>query len=164
MAAAYIGLGSNLGDSRGILRAALRDLGSRPGVKVTGISSFYRTAPVGYKAQPDFINAAAELETGLDPRDLLRVLQDLEHAYGRERLFKNGPRTLDLDLLLYGRELIAAGDLSVPHPRLTERAFVLVPLNELAPGHPVPPGALTVRDFLLRLGPEALRGVRRVRS
>jgi 2-amino-4-hydroxy-6-hydroxymethyldihydropteridine diphosphokinase len=128
---AYVGLGANLGDPAATLRWALERLAQRPQVRLAGVSSFYRSAPIDATG-PDFVNAVARLETTLPPEALLDELQALEAAQGRERPYRNAPRTLDLDLLLYGDLRLATDRLSLPHPRLHERAFVLVPLAELA--------------------------------
>jgi len=135
---AYIGLGSNLGDRTGNLKEALRRLHRPPAVTVAGVAPFYRTAPVGYTKQGDFINTAAVLETALPPRELLALLLSIEEELGRLRTVRWGPRTVDLDLLLFGDEQINEPGLIVPHPRLHERAFVLVPLADLAPGLSLP--------------------------
>lgn len=133
----FIGLGANLGDARGTLAAAITALGAVEGVEVVAASSMWRSAPLEASG-PDFVNAVVEIRTTLEPGPLLDVLLDLESAFGRERPFRNAPRTLDLDLLLYGERLVDEPGLVVPHPRLHERAFVLRPLAELAPGlrHP----------------------------
>jgi len=128
---AYIGLGANLADPRGQLAAAFDELGRLPRTRLVARSSLYRSAPLGYAAQPDFVNAVARIETELAPEALLAALHGIESRHGRERSFPNAPRTLDLDLLLYGDETIARADLVVPHPRMHERAFVLAPLVEL---------------------------------
>jgi 2-amino-4-hydroxy-6-hydroxymethyldihydropteridine diphosphokinase len=131
-AVAYVGLGANLGDARATLENAFAALAALPDTRLTARSAFYVTAPVD-AAGPDFTNAVAALDTGLPPHDLLAQLQRIENAAGRERPYRNAPRTLDLDLLLYGDERIAGPTLTVPHPRMRERAFVLVPLAEIAP-------------------------------
>ncbi len=130
MMTTYIGLGSNLGDRWATLRTAVRQL--RTLGQVTVVSSLYETEPVGYRDQPWFLNAVVILETALEPQELLHRLLEIERAAGRRRLFLNAPRTLDLDLLLYDAVVMASEELVVPHPRLHERAFVLVPLVELA--------------------------------
>ncbi|MGB3067012.1 MAG: 2-amino-4-hydroxy-6-hydroxymethyldihydropteridine diphosphokinase [Ottowia sp.] len=137
---AYVALGANLGDAQGAVVAAMRQLDNLPHTRVSGRSSLYRTAPVD-SGGPDYINAVAGISTRLSAPDLLRSLQQLELAAGRERPYRNAPRTLDLDLLLYGDGRIDSPLLTLPHPRMTERAFVLVPLAEIAPGR-VPPEAL----------------------
>lgn len=133
----FVGLGANLGDARGSLLLACEQLAALPGTRLLARSSLYRTAPVDAQG-PDFCNAVAELDTALEPQALLQALQAIEHSHGRQRPYSNAPRTLDLDLLLYGQRLIDQPELTLPHPRLHERAFVLVPLLELAPGlvHP----------------------------
>jgi len=130
---AYVGLGSNLGEREATLREALTRLGEVDGIEVAAVSSFRETEPVGNVEQPRFVNAAAELETSLGPRELLDRLLEVERSLGRDRSREErwGPRTVDLDLLLYGDEAIDEPRLQVPHPRLAERAFVLEPLLEL---------------------------------
>lgn len=129
---AWIGLGANLGDARATLRAALHALAALPGCSLAGVSSLWRSAPVDAQG-PDFLNAVAALDTTLGPIELLRALQGIELAHGRERPYRNAPRTLDLDLLLHGDTVMADPVLTLPHPRAHERAFVLAPLAELAP-------------------------------
>jgi len=132
MVLAYVGLGANLGDARAALQQALRALDQLPQTRCLRVSSFYRTAP--WQADgPDYVNAVAEVQTGLTAPALLQALQGLEAAAGRQRPYHHAPRTLDLDLLRYGDGRIASATLTVPHPRLQERAFVLVPLAELLP-------------------------------
>ena len=130
---AYVGLGANLGDAHAALDDALQRLGALPGTRLIACSSVYRTAPID-SSGPDYLNAVAELSTQLSAHELLAQLQAIEQAHGRERPYRNAPRTLDLDLLLYGDATIATAHLIVPHPRLHERAFVLAPLAEIAPG------------------------------
>jgi 2-amino-4-hydroxy-6-hydroxymethyldihydropteridine diphosphokinase len=129
---AYVALGANLGDAARTLRDALQTLGRAPGIRVTKASSLYRTAPID-SSGPDYLNAVAEVATTLSAPALLAALQVIENAAGRERPYRNAPRTLDLDLLLYGSARIDSPDLTVPHPRMWARAFVLVPLAEIAP-------------------------------
>ena len=133
MTIAYIGIGSNLEDPRAQVLRAFEELARVPDTRTTARSSLYRTAPVGHAAQPDFINAVAAVETQLQPDALLRELQAIEARHGRERSFPNAPRTLDLDLLLYGDARLNEPGLTIPHPRMHERAFVLQPLVEIAP-------------------------------
>jgi len=136
---AYVGLGANLGDRERTLRAAVDALGAVDGVEVVALSTLRETEPVGVRGQPRFLNGAVELETALSARDLLETLLVVEERFGRIRVSgEHAPRTLDLDLLLYGDEEIDEPGLTVPHPRLHERAFVLEPLAELAPGLVVP--------------------------
>ena len=136
MTVAYVGIGSNLHDPRAQVLAALDELDKLPHTRVVRQSSLYRTAPIGHEAQPDFINAVAQLETGLPAERLLAELQDVERRHGRRRSFRNAPRTLDLDLLLFGDARLSSPQLTVPHPRMQERAFVLAPLLEIAPQLP----------------------------
>jgi 2-amino-4-hydroxy-6-hydroxymethyldihydropteridine diphosphokinase len=147
---AYVGVGANLGDREASIRDALRLLGEREGVTVTAVSSLRETEPVGKLDQPSFLNGAVRLETTLPPRGLLDTLLDVERELGRERRERWGPRTIDLDLLLYGAERIDEPGLTVPHPRLHERRFALEPLAELAPGLDVP-GSGRVSELLARL-------------
>jgi len=135
---AFVGIGSNLEDPRAQVLRALDELAELPGTRVTARSSLYRTAPIGHAAQPDFINAVAAVDTQLSPDALLRELQAIELRHRRKRSFPNAPRTLDLDLLLYGDARIDEPGLSVPHPRMHERAFVLQPLLEIAPQVEIP--------------------------
>jgi 2-amino-4-hydroxy-6-hydroxymethyldihydropteridine diphosphokinase len=139
---AYVGLGSNLGAREATLREAVRLLGELDGVEVRAVSSLRETDPVGKLDQPRFVNAALALETSLPARELLDRLLEVERALGRDRSVEErwGPRTIDLDLLLYGEETIDMPRLQVPHPRLAERAFVLEPLLELAPELRLPDG------------------------
>jgi 2-amino-4-hydroxy-6-hydroxymethyldihydropteridine diphosphokinase len=148
---AYVGLGSNLGDRESMLLQALAALAAAPGIEVRAVSSFRETDPVGYLEQPAFLNAAAALETELPPRDLLAAMLDIERRLGRTRDGPPlGPRTIDLDLLVYGGEALAEAGLQVPHPRLHERRFALEPLAEVAPGLEIP-GRGRVEDLLARL-------------
>ncbi len=139
---AWIGLGANLGERAGALRSALAAIAALPGTSVRRVSSLYRSAPVG-AGGPDYLNAVAEIATLLAPQALLEALQTIEHANGRERPYRNAPRTLDLDILLWGDPAVsmATATLTVPHPRMAERAFVLLPLAEIAPER-VPQAAL----------------------
>ena len=137
-ARAYVALGANLQDPRQQVLRALEELGTLPGTRVTARSSLYRTAPLGYADQPDFINAVAQIETTLAPRALLAALLEIEHRHGRARSFRNAPRTLDLDLLLYGGAHFHEDGLTLPHPRMHARGFVLRPLLEIAPAAVIP--------------------------
>ncbi|WP_345295674.1 2-amino-4-hydroxy-6-hydroxymethyldihydropteridine diphosphokinase [Luteimonas vadosa] len=141
MVTAYIGLGGNVGDPADTLRAAFRSIDGLPGTRVTATSGLYRTPAWGREEQPDFINAVACVATHLPAQELLAGLLDVERAFGRHRdraQGRWGPRVLDLDLLLYGDDVIDEPGLRVPHPHLHERAFVLVPLVEVAPGLTIP--------------------------
>jgi len=129
---AYVGLGANLGDAALTLNQALAELAALPGVSACQAAPFYRTAPVQAKG-PDYVNTVARVQTMLSPWQLLDALQAIERRHGRERPYRNAPRTLDLDLLLYGDETVNDERLVVPHPRMHERAFVLAPLADLTP-------------------------------
>ncbi|MDN8612540.1 2-amino-4-hydroxy-6-hydroxymethyldihydropteridine diphosphokinase [Variovorax ginsengisoli] len=129
---AFVAIGANLGDARATVLRAMDDLDRLPRTRVSARSSLYRSAPVD-AGGPDFINAVVALQTGLDPHALLAELQRLEAGAGRERPYRNAPRTLDLDLLRHGDAVLETPQLSLPHPRLAERAFVLLPLAEIAP-------------------------------
>jgi len=130
---AYVGIGSNLGDPREHVLKALGELDRLPHTRLVKKSSLYRSAPIGHADQPDFINAVAQLETGLPAERLLAELQAVEARHGRQRSFPNAPRTLDLDILLFGNATMHSTALTLPHPRMHERAFVLKPLLEIAP-------------------------------
>ena len=138
MTEAYVGLGANVGDPRRQLEQAFAELDRLPHTRLVHRSSLYRSRPVGYANQPDFLNAVARLETGLPAERLLAELQEIETRHGRERTFPNAPRTLDLDLLLFGKSELNSEGLTLPHPRMHERAFVLVPLLEIAPDAEIP--------------------------
>ena len=135
---AVIGLGANLGDPVAQLRAAIVAIGTLPQTRVLAVSSFYRTAPVGFLAQPEFVNAAVAVDTALAPRALLDGLAAIERAAGRARAFKDAPRRIDLDILLYDERVVDEPGLAIPHPRLHERAFALAPLVDVAPDAVVP--------------------------
>ena len=149
MVQAFIGLGANLGDARATLQAALTELALLPQTVLHSSSSIYRSAPVD-SSGPNYLNAVAWLDTRLDPHTLLAELQRIEQAHGRERPYHNAPRTLDLDLLLYAEQHINSARLTVPHPRLHERAFVVRPLAEISPERVIP-GFGRARDLLLRV-------------
>ncbi|HEU4351733.1 MAG TPA: 2-amino-4-hydroxy-6-hydroxymethyldihydropteridine diphosphokinase [Burkholderiales bacterium] len=134
MTVAYVGLGSSLDDPVRHVREALRELDTLPHTRLVKKSSLYRSAPVGFAAQGDFVNAVAQLETRLSAERLLTELHEIEARHGRARSFPNAPRTLDLDVLLYGDAVLSLPSLTVPHPRMHERAFVLKPLLEISPG------------------------------
>lgn len=157
---AWISLGSNLGPSRVLLRSALDHVGRLERTSVTGVSSLYETPPWGDTDQDAFLNAVARLDTGLGPGALLSSLLDIEGALGRRRDGERrwGPRHIDLDLLLHGDHRVVTPELVLPHPRMAERAFVLVPLADLAPDLELP-GHGMVRDCLARLGREGIREI-----
>ncbi|MCL2878210.1 MAG: 2-amino-4-hydroxy-6-hydroxymethyldihydropteridine diphosphokinase [Acidobacteria bacterium] len=145
---AYISAGSNIGDREANLDFGARRLGKRG--NLTRISSVFETEPVGYTDQSWFLNQVFELETSLTPHELLARCNEIERDGGRVRTFPNAPRTLDLDILLYGDQVISEPDLTVPHPRMTERRFVLEPLAEIAPELLHPVEKKTIRDLLAR--------------
>ncbi len=138
MTRAYVGLGANLDDPSQQIAQAFDELGEIPRTRVRARSPLYRSAPLGHAAQPDFINAVAELRTSLRAGELLAALIEIEARHGRQRSFPNAPRTLDLDLLLYGDEVLQGERLTLPHPRMHERAFVLKPLLDIAPAIEIP--------------------------
>ncbi len=157
---AYVGLGGNLDDPVVYQRAAMAALGRLPDTTLVAASPFYRSAPVGLPAglldQPDFVNAVCALDTRVGARELMHAMLDIEKAHGRVRSVPGGPRTLDLDLLLYGDRVCAEPGLTLPHPRLHERAFVLFPLCELAPDLIVP-GRGRVADLAAALPPQRIQ-------
>lgn len=138
---AYVGLGANLGDARATVLQAAGDIAALPGIAGAQLSPLYRSAPVD-AAGPDYVNAVMRVETTLPPEALLRALQDIENDHGRRRPYRNAPRSLDLDLLLHGDETRQTAFLTLPHPRMHERAFVLMPLRDLAPGLRLMQGSL----------------------
>ena len=132
MVQAYLGLGSNIGDRKQQLLKAIDLIGNIKGIKVTKQSSIYETAPIGYTDQPNFLNLCLEIETELSPQQLLKHCLDIEQQLHRVREIRWGPRTLDIDILLYSDNIIETDNLSIPQPRMQERAFVLIPLNDIA--------------------------------
>lgn len=142
MPIAYVGLGGNLSDPKQQIETAIVELNHLPNTSLTKISRLYQTKPVGYLNQPDFINAVAELDTSLSPCELLKGLQEIEskHLRKRDKSLRNGPRTLDLDVLLYDKLMLEAPMLTIPHPRMYQRQFVLEPLFEIAPDLLLPDG------------------------
>ena len=161
MTRAYIGLGSNLDNPRDQVLDALRELALQEGIQLLAQSSLYLSEPMGPQDQPEFINAVAAIETRLEPLLLLEVLQAIEKKHARKRERHWGPRTLDLDLLLYGEERISHPDLTVPHPGIPERSFVLLPLREVAPGLAIE-GLGNVDELLQKLGNPVLEVIRDV--
>ncbi|NTV94245.1 MAG: 2-amino-4-hydroxy-6-hydroxymethyldihydropteridine diphosphokinase [Thiobacillus sp.] len=159
---AYVALGANLDDPVRQIETARTELAKLDATRLLGFSSLYASKPHGYSDQPDYVNAVAELETGLTPRALLDHLLDIERRHGRERTFRNSPRTLDLDILLYDDLRLDECGLHIPHPRMHERAFVLLPLAEIAPDAVLPgrgnaAGALAgvARDSVRLLAPHS---------
>ncbi|WP_330601064.1 2-amino-4-hydroxy-6-hydroxymethyldihydropteridine diphosphokinase [Caproicibacter fermentans] len=160
---AYIGLGSNLGDREAHLNRAVEMLENTSGVRVIKVSAYFNTAPVGYTEQPDFLNAVAEIETSLTAYELLGICCGIEKTLKRERIVHWGPRTIDLDILLFGNLVLNDASLTIPHPRMLEREFVLKPLNEIAPERIHPVCSKSIRElyheFLLTVqsGPVSLK-------
>jgi len=147
----YIGLGSNLGDKKENLAKALKLLESADGVRITGASSIYQSEPWGVKDQDDFLNQVIEAETELDALALLHLLQTIEIDMGRQRAAKWGPRNIDLDILLYGDEVLHSKELQVPHAHMRERLFVLLPLQEINPEIVFPDDGTSLREVLVRV-------------
>ena len=155
MSLAYIALGANLEDPVAQVRAAATALAALPGARLLALSSLYRTAPVGIHGQPDFINAVVAIDTPLAALPLLHALLAIEARHGRVRSVPNAPRTLDLDLLMHGDTIMAGAELTLPHPRMHERAFVLLPLLEIAPYVQLP-GLGAARSFLPAVAGQAI--------
>ena len=155
MHTAFIALGSNLGDPASTLRRAIAALAEMPQSRLETASSLYRSTPMGHADQPDFVNAVAQLSTTLAPQALLAALLAIEKDFGRERTFRNAPRTLDLDLLLYDAQVLDEPGLCLPHPRMHQRAFVLAPLIEIAPACIIP-GRGSAADWLARCGEQSV--------
>ncbi len=153
--AAFIGIGANLGDAADSVRAAIRAMKDLPTTCVSACSSLYVSAPVDAGGN-DFINAVVRLDTDLPAQSLLEALQKIELTFGRERPFRNAPRTLDLDLLIYDQLKMQTATLELPHPRMSERAFVLLPLLEIAPDVHIP-GKGPARDYLAQVADQQIR-------
>lgn len=153
----YIGIGANLGDARGQVQHAIRQLGELPDTRLSAQSSLFCSAPVDAGGD-DYVNAVAQLQTRLSAQELLTALQAIEQAGGRERPYRNAPRTLDLDLLLYGDQILASDTLTVPHPRMTQRAFVLIPLLQIDP-FIVIPGQGAAHRFVPAVADQAIRKI-----
>ena len=152
----YLGLGSNMGDSEALLRSALDEL-NRPDCRLLRVSSLYETEPIGFREQAWFLNLAAEFETELPPQQLLGRMQKIEMAMGRTRAIENGPRTIDIDILLFGDLVMKTEGLEIPHPRYRERRFTLAPLAELNPGLRDPVTGRTTAEMLSSLTGQTAR-------
>ena len=156
-----VALGANIGEPLRQIEAAFAALAALPGTRLVARSSLYRSAPVGYADQPDFINAVAIIQTALAPHALLDAVLTIERAHGRVREFPNAPRTLDLDIVLYGDVVLQEPGLTIPHARMLERAFVMVPLAEIAPDVVVP-GRGRVRDLALQVDGGSVAQLQRI--
>jgi 2-amino-4-hydroxy-6-hydroxymethyldihydropteridine diphosphokinase len=152
-ATAYLSLGSNLGERRANLEGALKCLRETPGVRIERVSGVYRSAPIGVREQPEFLNLAVEARTALAPSELLRAVKDIERTVGRTPGARWGPRVIDIDILIYDGVTMETKELTLPHPRLAERAFVVVPLAEIAPDLMLPDGR-RARDVAIALAQE----------
>jgi 2-amino-4-hydroxy-6-hydroxymethyldihydropteridine diphosphokinase len=152
----YLGLGSNMGDSEALLKTALAEL-EAPGLKLLRVSSLYETEPIGLREQRWFLNLVAEFETELFPEQLLHRMQRIEMGMGRRRTVENGPRTIDIDILLFGNSVVITEELEIPHPRYRERRFTLAPLAELNPGLRDPITGQTMSELLAALTGQAAR-------
>lgn len=162
MPVAYISFGSNMGDKEQSLYEAIEHLIEHPSIELIGVSSIYDTDPVGYEDQDVFMNLIAEIKTTLEAEELLTVCQSVEQQLKRVRIIRWGPRTMDLDIIFYGEEVIQTETLLVPHPRMHERGFVLVPLNEIAPTAKHAALGKTVDELLAEVGGEGVRLLKRL--
>lgn len=155
----YFGLGSNTGDRLSNLKKALNLLKEKD-IEVSKISSVYESSPVDYLEQPDFLNIVVEAETSVEPGKTLELIREIENLLGRKREIEKGPRIIDIDILLYNKAEIRTADLTVPHPKMLERSFVIVPLLEIAPDVKLPSGELVRRSFKgLSINPTELRKI-----
>jgi 2-amino-4-hydroxy-6-hydroxymethyldihydropteridine diphosphokinase len=154
----YLGLGSNVGDSEALLNSALEGLDGRD-LRLLRVSSLYETEPIGFREQRWFLNLVAEFETELFPKQLLRRMQKIEMHLGRRRTIENGPRTIDIDILLYGNVVMKTAELEIPHPRYRERRFTLAPLAELNPGLRDPVTRKTMAEMLAGLAGQSARKI-----
>lgn len=162
MSVAFLSLGSNIGDSKALIKKALFDIASLDKVNSLKASSLYCTKPVGYLFQDDFVNVSAVIDTSYTKEELLKLFQELEQKYKRVRLFKDGPRTLDIDILTYDDVVSDNKELILPHPRMHERAFVLIPLMEIAPEAVIAKHNLSVKELADRLPAAQIEGVKRI--
>jgi 2-amino-4-hydroxy-6-hydroxymethyldihydropteridine diphosphokinase len=154
----YLGLGANMGDREASLRAALDQLDA-PDLRLRRVSGFYETEPIGFRDQPWFLNLAAEFETDLLPEQVLHRMQKVESEMGRVRTIANGPRTIDIDILLFGDAVVTTGELEIPHPRYRERRFTLAPLAELNPDLTDPVTGRTMGEMLAGLSGQSIRKI-----
>jgi 2-amino-4-hydroxy-6-hydroxymethyldihydropteridine diphosphokinase len=157
MAKVYLGLGANLGNRIKNMSRAIQSLAGQ--ATILQVSSVYETEPVGYTEQPDFLNAVIAISTGMNPEQLLQLIKEIERSQGRTSSFHNAPRPVDIDILFINDRALQSKQLIVPHPRLTERAFVLVPLAEIAPGLRHPENGKTMKELLEDLG--TITGIRK---
>jgi len=155
MTIAYIGLGSNMESPRQHITTAIQSLGEIQSTRIINVSSLYKSKPMGPQNQGDYINAVVQIETEMEPTELLNCLQAIENDHGRVRAEHWGPRTIDLDILMFGNEIIQNDRLTVPHPEITNRSFVIVPLAEIDPACVVPEKGL-VSDLILRIDQDGL--------
>ena len=158
MSIVYLGLGSNVGDSEALLKSALTEL-DRPDLKLLRVSSLYETEPIGMREQRWFFNLVAEFETELSPQQVLHRMQKIEMSMGRRRTIENGPRTIDIDILLYGSVAMKTEELEIPHPRYRDRRFTLAPLAELNPGMRDPVTRQTMAEMLAALTGQTVRKI-----
>ncbi len=154
---AYLGIGSNLGDRMEYLKEAVRLLDEEEGIRIARVSPVYETVPVGGPPQGDYLNAAILVETSIEPRELMDACLAIEKSLGRVRKEHRGPRTIDIDILLYGARVISEGNLVVPHPNIAERGFVLWPLADIAPDAIHPVLRTTIQELRDRIGSEGVR-------
>ena len=155
MTIAYIGLGSNMDSPRQHITTAIQSLGEIQSTRIINVSSLYKSKPMGPQNQDDYINAVVQIETEMEPTELLNYLQAIENRHGRVRAEHWGPRTIDLDILMFGNEIIQNDRLTVPHPQITKRSFVIVPLAEIAPDVVIPEKGL-VSELLLSIDQDGL--------
>lgn len=159
MISSFIGLGSNIEPREDYLKRAIKLLKTHKEIKVEEVSSIYETVPVGYVNQDKFLNQVVKVTTSLSAIDLLDVCQSIERDLGREETFEDGPRTIDLDILLYNQEYRQLDRLKIPHPRLHERAFVLIPLNDVGPERIIPTSGKSVSELVAELSKKSLQSV-----
>lgn len=158
MKTAYLGLGANIGDSKGNLREAVRQIAADSSCEVTAVSPLYETKPVGFEDQPDFLNAVIEVKTKLSPSDILSLCNKVEENLGRKRTIRWGPRVIDIDVLLYEDMESSDESLTIPHPRMLERAYVLAPLADIAPNMELV-GGITASEAAQRIGQMGIKKI-----